>query len=84
MSHETPPADDRATDTADERKLRGIALSGSEQKAAVDHSEYEGERNPDTELRLNGESDSLYGDGIDIEGDFDRPAGTPGSSGTIP
>ena len=84
MSHETLPADDRATDTADERKLRGIALSGSEQKAAVDHSEYEGERNPDTELRLNGESDSLYGDGIDIEGDFDRPAGTPGSSGTIP
>ena len=84
MGHETPPADDRATDTADERKLRGIALSGSEQKAAVDHSEYEGERNPDTELRLNGESDSLYGDGIDIEGDFDTPAGTPGSSGTIP
>jgi hypothetical protein len=84
MGHETLPADDRATDTADERKLRGIALSGSEQKAAVDHSEYEGERNPDTELRLNGESDSLYGDGIDIEGEFDTPAGTPGSSGTIP
>ena len=84
MGHETPSADDRATDTADERKLRGIALSGSEQKAAVDHSEYEGERNPDTELRLNGESDSLYGDGIDIEGDFDTPAGSPGSSGTIP
>jgi hypothetical protein len=50
----------------------------------VAHSEYEGERNPDTELRLDGESDSLYGDGIDIEGDFDTPAGTPGSSGTIP
>ena len=84
MSYETLPTDDPATDTADERKLRGIALNGSEQKATVDHSEYERERNPDTELRLDGESDSLYGDGIDIEGDFDTPAGTPGSSGTIP
>jgi hypothetical protein len=84
MGYETLPTDDPATDTADERKLRGIALSGSEQKAAVDDSEYEGERNPDTELRLEGESDSLYGDGIDIEGDFDTPAGTAGSSGTIP
>ena len=27
--------------------------------------------------------DTLYGDGIDIEGDFDTPAGTRGSSGTI-
>jgi hypothetical protein len=84
MGNETLPADDPASDTADERKLRGIVLNGSEQKAAVDHSEYEGKRNPDTELRLNGASDTLYGDGIDIEGDFDTPAGTSGSSGTIP
>jgi hypothetical protein len=84
MSNETIPTDDPATDTADERKLRGIALNGPEQKAAVDHSEYEGKRNPDAELRLNGASDTLYRDGIDIEGDFDTPAGTSGSSGTIP
>lgn len=84
MGNETLPTDDPATDTAGERKLRGIALNGPEQKAAVDHSEYEGKRNPDTELRLNGASDTLYGDGIDIEGDFDTPAGTSGSSGTIP
>jgi hypothetical protein len=84
MGNETLPADEPATDIAGERKLRGIALNGSEQKAAVDHSEYEKERNPDTELRLDGESDTLYGDGIDIEEDFDTPAGTQGSSGRIP
>ena len=59
MGHETLPTDDPATDTADERKLRGIALNGSEQKAAVDHSEYERERNPDTELRLDGDRKSV-------------------------
>ena len=84
MGNETLPADEPATDIAGERKLRGIALNGSEQKAAVDHSEYEKERNPDTELRLDGESDTLYGDGIDIEEDFDTPAGTQGSLGRIP
>ncbi len=84
MGNETLPADEPATDIAGERKLRGIALNGSEQKAAVDHSEYEKERNPDTELRLDGESDTLYGDGIDIEEDFDTPGGTQGSSGRIP
>jgi hypothetical protein len=30
MGHETLPTDHPATDTADERKLRGIALNGSE------------------------------------------------------
>jgi hypothetical protein len=84
MGNETLPADDPATDIAGERQLRGIALNGSEQKAAVDHSEYERGRNPDTELRLDGESDTLYVDGIDMEGDFDTLAGTADSSGTIP
>jgi hypothetical protein len=84
MGIETLPTEAPATDVAGEGKLRGIALNGSEQKAAVDHSEYERGRSPDTELRLDGESEALYGDGIDIEGDFDTLAGTPGSSGTIP
>ena len=84
MGNETLPSDDPAPELAGERKLRGIDLNGSEQKAAVDHSEYEKGRNPDTELRLDGESDALYADGIEVEGDFDTPAGTPGSSGTIP
>ena len=83
MSNETLPTDDPATDTADERKLRGIALNGPEQKAAVDHSEYEGKRircPVEAQFRVH----TLYRDGIDIEGDFDTPAGTSGSSGTIP
>jgi hypothetical protein len=84
MGNETPPTDDPATEIVGEGKLRGSALNGSEQKAAVDHSEFERQRNPDTELRLDGESDSLYGDGIDIDEEFDTPAGTKGSLGTIP
>jgi|HubBroStandDraft_1064217.scaffolds.fasta_scaffold01095_6 hypothetical protein len=84
MGNETHPTDDPATEIVGEGKLRGSALNGSEQKAAVDHSEFERQRNPGTELRLDGESDSLYGDGIDIDEEFDTPAGTKGSLGTIP
>jgi hypothetical protein len=71
------------TDSADP-KLRGTALNGSERKTAADHVEFETERNPDTELHLDGESDTLYSDGLDIEEDFDTLAGTRRSSGTIP
>jgi hypothetical protein len=84
MGNEKVPNDEPATEIIGERKLRGIALGGSEQKDSVDHTEYERVRNPDTELRLDGESDTLFADGIDLEGDFDTVAGTPGSSGTIP
>src|ERR1700728_287711 len=71
-------------DSAGDRKLRGTALNGSEQKDAADHVEYETGRNPDTELHLDGEPDTLYSDGLDIEEGFDTLAGTRGSSGTIP
>jgi hypothetical protein len=84
MENRTPPGDDPVGDIPGESKLRGIALNGSKQKSAVDHSDYERGRNPDTELRIDGEVDSLYGDGVDLEGGFDTPAGTPGSTGTIP
>jgi len=85
MGNDNSPSDDRSTiDSAGERKLRGSALKGSEQKAAADHVEYETGRNPDTELHLDGETDTLYSDGIDVEEEFDTLAGTRGSSGTIP
>ncbi|HEX4150816.1 MAG TPA: hypothetical protein VHY75_01265 [Steroidobacteraceae bacterium] len=72
--------DDKAQ-YAPERKLRGGALKGSEQKSAADHTEYEEERNPDTELRLDDETDTLYKDGLDIEDDPSAtPAGTRGGS----
>ena len=85
MGNDNSPSDDRSTiDSAGERKLRGSALKGSEQKAAADHVKYETGRNPDTELHLDGETDTLYSDGIDVEEEFDTLAGTRGSSGTIP
>jgi hypothetical protein len=85
MGNDNSPIDDRSTiDSAGERKLRGVALNGSEQKAAADHVEYETGRKPDTELHLDGEADTLYSDGIDLEEDFDTLAGTDGSSGSIP
>jgi hypothetical protein len=84
MSNETSATDGPTTNSAGEDKLRGTALNGPELKDAADHSEYERGRNPDTELHLDGETDSLFGDGIDIEENFDTLAGTAGSSGTIP
>ena len=61
-----------------ETRLRGADLEGAEQKAAVDHVEYEKSRNPDTELRLDGEDDTLYSDGLDIGDDSEPLAGTDG------
>jgi hypothetical protein len=75
--------DSRAT--SGERRLRGADLGGSEQQRAVDHEDYEKQRNTDTELRLNEEKDSLYDDGLDIEEDDSPLAGTRGpSSGVKP
>jgi hypothetical protein len=85
MGNDNSPGDERSTiDSAGERKLRGIALKGSEQKTAADHVEYLKGRNPDADLHLDGEADTLYSDGIDVEEDFDTLAGTHGSAGTIP
>jgi hypothetical protein len=71
--------------TSGERRLRGEALGGSETQPAVDHEDYEKQRNTDTELRLNEEKDSLYDDGLDIEEDDSPLAGTRGpSSGMKP
>jgi hypothetical protein len=61
-------------------RLRGVALDGAEQKSSVEHAEYEKNRNPDTELRLDGEDDSLYSDGLDIGGDDESWAGTDGNA----
>ncbi len=76
--------DDKAPATASERKLRGRALRGSEQKSAADHTTYEEGRNPDTELHLDEEKDTLYNDGLDLEDDSgDTLAGTRGDSAGI-
>jgi len=81
MGNDNSPDDDKSTpDTAAERKLRGSALMGSEQKDAADHTDYEKAHNPDTELDLDGEEDTLYNDGLDIEEDSETPFGTRGTS----
>lgn len=61
-------------------RLRGAALNGADQRAAVEHSEYEKRRNPDAELHLDGEDDSLYSDGLDIGDDTESLAGTDGNA----
>ncbi len=47
-------------------------MDGAEQKASVDHVEYEKSRNLDAELHLDGEDDSLYSDGLNV-GDSTLP-----------
>lgn len=67
-----------------ERRLRGTALNGSEQKSAVDHTTYEKRRNPDAELRIDDGKDSLYNDGLDLDDDSGETlAGTRGDSSGI-
>ena len=72
--------DQPTPDTAADRNLRGEQLEGAGQKDAANHMHYEKKRNPDTELLLDGEKDSLYNDGLDIEEDTDTLAGTRGPS----
>jgi hypothetical protein len=77
--------DDDQSDSANERSLHGSDLGGSEKRRAVDHTKYEKRRDPDTELRLGEEEDTLYDDGLDIEDDDETLAGTRGpSSGMKP
>jgi hypothetical protein len=85
MADPNSPSDDKDTpDTAAERSLRGGALGGAEKKRAADHTEYQERRNPDTELHLDEEEDTLYDDGLDIEEEDPEPlAGTRGSSSGI-
>jgi hypothetical protein len=58
------------TDRSGESNLRGGSLDGSETKQAVDHAAYEKTRNPDTVVHVDGEEDTLYDDGLEIEDDL--------------
>jgi hypothetical protein len=59
-----------------ENRLHGKELNGSEQTESPDHVEYAKKRNPDTELHLDDEKDSLYDDGLDVEDDTEKLADT--------
>src|ERR1700722_11013829 len=71
-----------AIDPSGENKLRGNALDGSEQKRAPDHTAYEKKRNPDDVLRLDGEEDTLYDDGLDVDESAPALVTTPGNDST--
>lgn len=83
MGNVNSPDDRSTTATAAERRLRGTELEGAEQKSSADHTKYEETRRPDTELRLDGESDKLYDDGLDIDEEQEPPAGTRDASSGI-
>ena len=72
------------TDKGSKSRLRGSAIEGADQKTSPDHVEYEKGRDPDAELRLDGEGDTLYDDGLDLEDDDSEDlAGTRGNSSGI-
>ncbi len=60
-------------DKSGESTLRGAALDGSEQKKSVAHTAFEKTLNPDATLRLDGEEDTLYDDGLELEDDSAGP-----------
>jgi hypothetical protein len=76
----TAASNNTSDSSAKKSRLRGAALEGSDQKTAVDHTDYEKSRNPDSELHLDDEDDSLYADGLDIGDDGEPLAGTDGNA----
>ncbi len=77
MGNTNPPTEPA---NENEQRLRGEGLAGAERDDSVDHTAHLKGRNPDTELRLDGEKDDLYDDGLDIEEDTESLAGTRGSA----
>jgi hypothetical protein len=72
-----------AGDESGESRLRGPRLEGSDQPRAADHVAYEKTRNPDTILRLDGEEDTLYDDGLDLDDDSPPLTGKDGRDDTV-
>ena len=62
----------------EETRLRGKDLEGSERNESPDHVKYAKKRNPDSELILDDEKDTLYSDGLDVEDDSPTAADTTG------
>ncbi|MDP9007115.1 MAG: hypothetical protein M3N91_00115 [Pseudomonadota bacterium] len=67
---------------SDASKLRGRALEGSEQRQAVDHTAYDKTRNTDSTLRLDGEEDTLYDDGLEVDDNSPPLTGKDGRDDT--
>ena len=67
------------TDDADERRPGATNQSGESKLRgdAAEHGTLKKKRNPDTELHLDNEEDTLYNDGLKLEDDT-PPMGTAG------
>jgi hypothetical protein len=78
MGNTSTDEDDVPIDKSGESTLRGSALDGAEQKKSVAHTAFEKTRNTDATLRLDGEEDTLYDDGLEID---DDPAPLTGKDG---
>ena len=61
-----------------EDSLRGRNISGSDQKSSVDHLEQRQKRNPDNSLHTDGEEDTLYEDGLELDDDTTPLTGVNG------
>jgi hypothetical protein len=69
-------------DDTGESTLRGPGLDGAEQKRSVAHTAHEKTRNTDATLRLDGEEDTLYDDGLELEDDSGPLTGKDGRDDT--
>jgi hypothetical protein len=61
---------------ASENQLRGTIVEGSEPSDGADRADHAKKREPDAELRLDDEKDSLYDDGLEIGDDSETLADT--------
>jgi hypothetical protein len=64
--------------------LRGAALEGPDQRNAPDHVAYDKARKTDQTLRLDGEEDTLYEDGLEVEDDSRPLTGIDGRDDSTP
>ena len=62
-----------------ENKLRGDSLAGSERQRAADHTQFSKRRDPDTVVRVDGEEDTLYDDGLELDDDTPPLSNTDGA-----
>jgi hypothetical protein len=69
-------------DQTGESQIRGRDLAGSERDQAADHVDYAKRRKSDDVIRTDGEKDTLYEDGIELDDDSDPLTGINGADDT--
>lgn len=69
-------------DKTGESHIRGRDLAGSERDQAVDHLDYAQRRKSDNVVRTDGEKDTLYEDGLELDDDSDPLTGVNGADDT--